>query len=132
MNTRTVVKDAKTSIPGFIEMYDSSMDRGLIDGDSGLHTVFSVVLVPLLKKAIETMSKDANIIFMFIEQMAQSKDDDICDVLDFTILEELCDAYDDTTLMPMMGEATKEAQKNVRKYILGPSNYQLFLDKNAG
>ena len=48
-----LIDNAKAFIPEFRTRYDEQIQADLIDKASGVHTVFSVVFVPLLQDSIK-------------------------------------------------------------------------------
>ena len=92
-----------------------------IDGDDGMHVLFGMVVAPFIVKLVDGHA-DSKLqkAFDFFEKMEQTKDPMICEVLEFTILEDFisrgkefvdqCKAY--------MGPETKESYESVAKYMI--------------
>ena len=52
--------------------------------------------------------------------MEKSSDARVCEVAEFTIIEELCDEFTDNVLFGVLMKESRQAVKNVRRYIAGP------------
>lgn len=60
-----------------------------VEPSDGMHIVFGMVVVPFLLELLsQNESEKLNIAFDFFEQMANSKDVLISEVLEFTVLED--------------------------------------------
>lgn len=60
----------------------------------------------------------------FLEQMEASNDVHVQEVVAFTIVEELCDKYDDIELEILFQNLTKKTLREVRTYISGDEYYE--------
>jgi|LSQX01.1.fsa_nt_gb hypothetical protein len=121
MNYDNLLEKAMNELPEFKEEFYRQIERDSIDTESGNHTVFSLVFVPLFCDSIkhnqpETTTKMAN----FIETMERSNDPYVQEVSSFTILEELSDLYSDEVLLPFLKSETQKSLYNIRQYI--PNN----------
>lgn len=103
----------------FGEAYKAACQKDVIDEASGPHTVFSLVFVPLLLSAID--AKDDNLIqelVVILEKMITSSDQDVCEVAEFTVLEELCDELNDDVLNAVLLEQSQKSLKIIRRYVI--------------
>lgn len=109
-------------IPQIKTKYEKELSRGiLLAKDSGMHTVFSVVFVPVLKDAINNKNISLiNQLLTFLDKMETSGDSDVAGVCEFTVLEEILDEYDDKEIVPYFSEYSElfEAYKAIRRYII--------------
>lgn len=121
MKYEEIIGLARAEIPEFEKAYIKEVELDNIDDNSGVHTVFSFVFVPLFKKAInENDSELANRMALFLEKMESSGVQWVSEVVEFTVLEELCDEYNDDVLEKYFLPETTLALREIRKYILGP------------
>lgn len=119
MDYDNIVKTAQMEIPEFAKAYDLEFEKDNIDLDSGPHTVFSFVFVPLLEKAISDGNRDlAQRLCGFLEKMECSGNSDVAEVVEFTVLEELCDDYRDADFKEYLLPETKLALQAIREYIV--------------
>ena len=124
MKYEEVIELARAEIPEFEKAYIDELRLDNLDENSGVHTVFSFVFVPLFKKAIEENNSElANRLALFLEKMESSGEPLVSEVAEFTVLEELCDDYTDEVLEKYFLTETKLGMKEIRKYILGPEWY---------
>lgn len=109
-------------IPQIKTKYDKELERDiLIAKDSGMHTVFSVVFVPVLKEAINMKNEPLiNQLLSFLDEMETSGDSDVAEVCEFTVLEEVLDDFEDKELVPYFRNYKElfEAYKAIRRYII--------------
>jgi len=117
MNYNTIVQETINEIPEFGESYTISLEKDDIDSESGPHTVFSFVFVPLLKKAMTNNKELVERMYAFLEKMECSGNSDVAEVVEFTVLEELCDEYRDSELEVYLQPETRLALKAIRKYM---------------
>lgn len=120
MSYETIIRETIDRLPEFAEAYNYAFKKDDIDAESGPHTVFSFVFVPLLEDA---MTKDKNLakrMFDFLEEMECSGDSNVAEVVEFTVLEELCDRYRDEEFDEFLGQETRLSREAIRGYILGP------------
>lgn len=76
-------------------------------------------LIGLVKIVIKNNSALADKISAFVEDMEKSKDPYVAEVAEFTVLEELCDEFDDKDISIYIYPETAKALKNIRGYITG-------------
>ena len=72
---------------------------------------------PLLKKAMTNNKELAERMYAFLEKMECSGNSDVAEVVEFTVLKELCDEYRDSELEVYLQPGTKLALKAIRKYM---------------
>lgn len=109
---------SKDYIEEFKKQYLIEIEKDNIDEESGPHTVFSLVFNPILFYAIRNNEKALiNKMFEFIEQLETCGDSSVAEVVEFTILEELADEFDEKDVIKYMGVETKEAYKQICNYI---------------
>ena len=117
MDYETLIKETKVALPEFAAAYDKEVEKDNIDLVPGPHTVFSLVFVPMLKKAIMEDEALTRRMCSFLEKMECSGNSDVAEVVEFTVLEELCDNYHDAEFANYLGPETKLALKAIRGYI---------------
>ncbi len=92
-----------------------------VNAADGMHMVFGVVVIKYLIDNIKEAEEEiVDKIFGFFEKMAQSEDAMVCEVLEFTILEELA-SLDKKTFeycKKKMGKETLESCKTIEEYIV--------------
>lgn len=120
MDYENLVQVAKEEISEFHSAYSEAIQKDDIDENSGVHTIFSMVFVPLFRKALDS-GNDSLVqrMALFVEEMETSQDVHVQEVAGFTVLEELCDEYDAATLESVMLDNTKNTLRDIRKYIIG-------------
>lgn len=117
MNYNTVVEMANRELPEFKKEYENALSMDLVDDTLGAHSVFSLVFVPLLVESIKSNNILACRLFDFVEKMESCGDSEVAEVVEFTILEELCDLFDDSEIIDFLGDETKDALNSIRKYM---------------
>lgn len=113
----TLLTTAINELHGFKEKYEAEIGYDTLDAESGMHTIFSFVFVPILSDAISKDEKLTKQYFDFVEQMETSDDVLVQEVCEFTILEALCDEFEDVEIERYLGNVTKESFNCIRKYI---------------
>lgn len=113
-----LVLHARNTLGEFEKQYQKELRKDSIDGESGAHTVFSLVFVPLLEKALRTDDSLAKTFFDYIELMETEGDQHVSEVAEFTVLEELLDNVKGTEFKQYMGPNTLEAYRQIRRYII--------------
>ena len=113
----TLLTTAINELHGFKEKYEAEIGCDTLDAESGMHTIFSFVFVPILSEAISRDEELAKQYFDFVEQMEASDDVLVQEVCEFTILEELCDEFKDAEIERYLGKVTKDGYNCIRKYI---------------
>ena len=118
INYNNLIYIAAENIDEFKKQYLVELERDNIDKDSGVHTVFSLVFNPILFNAIKHNDEALiNKMFKFMEEMEICGDTYVAEVLEFTILEELADEFDESELTKHMLPETKLAYEQISKYI---------------
>ena len=118
MKYADLLEEALLQLPKFKKQYEEDLLAGNIDADDGMHIVFCEVFMPVLHDLIdEKDSVSVNNFFSFVEKMENSGDPLVAEVAEFTGLEDLCDNYNDKDFLGYLGENTKDALKQIRKYI---------------
>lgn len=113
----TLLTTAVNELQGFKKRYEYEIERDTLDEETGMHTIFSFVFVPIISDAIKKDEDLARQYFGYMEKMELSEDALVQEVCEFTILEELCDEFNGVELEGYMGEATKDAYNLIRRYI---------------
>lgn len=119
MNYNNLITDACNEFNEVKFLYTVELEKDNLDSESGPHTVFSFVFVPLLKNAIKNNDFLAMKMFKYLEKMENSKDINVSEVAEFTVLEEIADDFSDEEIVPYMGPKTLEAFNLIRRYIKG-------------
>ncbi len=118
MKYDNLVKEALRQLPSLKLQYKESVDLGTIDENDGPHIVFDQFFLPIIHKAIDegnvALLRD---FFLFVEGMEISNDPLIAEVVEFTILEDLCDNYADSKFEMYLGKETRAALRDIRMYI---------------
>lgn len=114
----SLLREALDAIPEFKKEYEEQLSKKLFDDEAGLHIVFGYAFASLLVDAIKKNKPLAKRMFDFVERMSLSADRDVQEVCDFSILEVVCDEYEDNDFWDIIGESTKEGVKATRKYIV--------------
>lgn len=119
MTYETLIHDACDEFEEFRNAYNNALANNDIDVDSGNHTVFSVVFLPLLCDAINKGSTNTEKYFDFMEKMETCGDPRVAEVCEFTVLEELCDEYDNKTMLNLLQKTreTLQAYNCIRNYV---------------
>lgn len=120
MTYETLLNEAIDRVPGFLARYNKELQDDSLDNESGMHTVFSFVFVPLFTEAIQEQTDTVQDYAAFLEDMEKSHDVHVREVCDFTVLEELCDDLTDDQLKLVLGKEALESSKFIREYIRGP------------
>ena len=95
--------------------------KAAADVSDGMHIMFGMVVVPFVIKLIEEENEiKLKMAFDFFEQMSLSKDSLICEVVEFTILEDLISRGQDIVdkCKIYMGKETLECCRAVEKYMM--------------
>jgi len=88
----TLYRDFIEKIPESEDYCSLKAKEHLIDDSTGIHVVFGMVIVPYILELAEAKNNyGLQKIFEFLEEMAESEDVKVREVLDFTILEQLAD-----------------------------------------
>ena len=120
MHYEMLYQDFQNNIPDCRSFCYNKEKDNLIDSDSGIHTIFGMVIVPyIMKKIREKDDITVKKIFAFMENMAICKDVRVREVLDFTILEQLIDDGDNRLdhIKKYMGANTLENCEEIEKYL---------------
>ena len=113
-----LLSEALKALPEMKEEYDKLISQDEIDKNSGMHIVFDYTLIPIILRSVKDNNKAIlKICFQFIEQMASSEDRLVGEVCDFSILERLNDELDDSVLLPLLGEKSKENFYDIKQYM---------------
>lgn len=116
INYDSLIENACNEFPKVRELYSVELKNDSIDFDSGVHTVFSLCFVPVLKEAILNDAL-AQRMFDYLEKMEISEDNLIGEVDEFTVLEEILDDFELNKLRKYMGKFTIEAATLINRYI---------------
>lgn len=118
MNGKDLIKTAIEELPEFKDEYEKQLAEGYIDTEAGLYIVFEYVLDPLVIEAVKSKdSEKCRRFFDFIERMAESDDDEVIGVTDFAIMERLRDEFEESELVPHLGEHSMESYNQVGTYM---------------
>lgn len=123
MKYENLYKDFLEAVPECKKFCAEKEEENLLDDESGQHILFGLAVVPYIKEA--ALKKDGEVldkIFEFMERMALAEEDDvkICEVLDFTVLENIQDENDEiyNECKKHMRKNTLEDLERVAEYIL--------------
>jgi hypothetical protein len=106
-----------------LEAYNAEIKKDSINDKSGMHTVFDIVFVPLLVDAIKNSDKMlVDRLVRIIEDMEQSEDILVQEVSGFTIIEALCDEFNDNILNNVLLPESRRTMQKIRAYIPGSNN----------
>lgn len=119
MNYNNLITDVCNEFNEIKTLYTIELEKDNLDYESGPHTVFSFVFVPLLKNAIKNNDILAKKMFKYLEKMENSEDLHVSEVAEFTVLEEIADNFSDEEVVPYMGAKTLESFNLIRRYIKG-------------
>ncbi len=92
-----------------------------VDEEDGMHILFGMVVFPFISKLVEDGENEKlKRVFDFLEQMASSKDSRICEVLEFTILENIITSGKDflNICKPYMGSETGKSCEYIERYLM--------------
>ena len=118
MKYADLLEEALLQLPEFKKQYEKDLLAGNIDADDGMHIVFCEVFMPVLHNLInEKNNVSLNNFFSFVEKMENSEDPLVAEVAEFTVLEDLCDNYEDKDFLKYLGKNSKEALKQIRIYM---------------
>ena len=90
MEYNELYKDFRKIIPECIDFCSMKERENLLDANDGIHIFFGMVIVPYFIYLVDT-NQDilAKKVSSFFENMANSEDIKVQEVLDFTVLEQL-------------------------------------------
>lgn len=118
MNYNNLVSDMLNRFPELKFEYEKLLSEGLLDADSGVHTIFSVLFNPRLIREIENRSALSFRMMEFVADMDDSDDRLVGEVAQFTVLEEVCDEFGDDTIGVYFNESHfDDSRKQIRRYI---------------
>ncbi len=118
MRYERLITEMLSVLPEVKARYDNDVLSGRIDTDDGPHIVFNEVFMPLLYQAIDDKSIVLlRSLFSFVEQMEKSNDSLVSEVAEFTVLEGLCDNYNNNEFYNYLGDETKKALDQIRMYL---------------
>lgn len=122
MEYENLYKDFLEAVPECKKFCAEKVKENSLDDESGQHILFGLAVIPFIKQA--ALNKDEivlNKIFEFMERMALAENEDvkICEVLDFTVLEQIQDEVDEiyNECKKHMRENTLEDLERVSEYI---------------
>ena len=123
MRYETLVDDCFVELPEYYKIYRGQEENGLIDGETGAHVIFGIIIVPMLIQLFYEEEKNRELIkrtFDFFEKMAKSEDIKIYEVLDFTVLESIVDQGKNLLkrAKAYMGAETLEDCQKIELYFL--------------
>ena len=122
MEYNMLLSDFLDLFPEDREQLQSNAKQLDIDETDGMHVAFGMIVVPYVKSLLRTNNNETKIrkAFDFFEEMAISGDALVCEVLEFTVLEDfisqgniflnLCKRY--------MGKQTLESCLSVERYMM--------------
>ena len=120
MNKDNVLKCYLKKVPEIQEQFLKQCKENLIDDTDGAHVVWSLGLVPCIIDLIKDYEKNKDILertFDFFEEMALSDDNEVRELLLYSVLEKLGDDKEIlATSMRHMGKATIEYSKKVENF----------------
>ena len=95
MNYNNLVSEMLSRFPELNLEYEKLLSGNFLDANSGVHTVFSTLFNPRLMREVERRSALSFRMMAFVAEMDNSDDRLVGEVAEFTVLEELCDEFED-------------------------------------
>lgn len=115
---KNLIKTAMAELPEFKEEYEKQIAEDIIDDETGLHIVFEYAFDPLVIEAVQSKDTEkCKRFFDFIEKMAESRDDDVMEVTDFSVMERLIGDIGKAELVKHLGKYSMESFEQVGQYM---------------
>lgn len=111
MNYENLYDEFKTVVPEGSAFYEEKEEENDLDETDGQHIYFGEVVVPYIRELLKS-NEDEKLkkVFAFLEEMEKDKDPKVCEVVEFTVLEQLSDNKEELEkLKPYMGPETRKA-----------------------
>ena len=119
INHEVLIEEAKRAIPAFAEEYEKMISKDTIDAESGLHTVFSLIFVPMLLEAAKKNDREAlSPMISFIERMIAEGDEDVVNVCEITVIEESFEELTRKQIYKILGTETRKSVDYARQFML--------------
>lgn len=103
--------DFKKLFPENEESFRQSEKDNYVEDSDNPHIPFGSVVVPYIRELLKSNEGEKlKKVFAFLEEMEKDKDPKVCEVVEFTVLEQLSDNKEELEkLKPYMGPETREA-----------------------
>lgn len=103
--------DFKKLFPENEESFRQSEKDNYVEDSDNPHIPFGSVVVPYIRELLKNNEGEKlKKVFAFLEEMEKDKDPKACEVVEFTVLEQLSDNKEELEkLKPYMGPETREA-----------------------
>lgn len=124
MHYNTLVEELFSCIPELKNVYEATAEQNLIDNKTGNHVVFGVIITPYIVELLKNQTEKNKItlkkFFSFFERMANSNDSKICEVLEFTVIENLIEEGKEILCLAhdYMLDATRESSSIIERYFI--------------
>lgn len=119
MKYDTLISDMLDMFPDLCTEYKKMLMDDVLDKDSGKHIVFSYLFNPRLIAEIKKKSDLAIKMMNFVAEMENCKDQFVAEVAEFTVIEELCDEFNDSEIDIYFRDlGLDETRKRIREYII--------------
>ena len=103
--------DFKKLFPENEELFRKSEKDNYVENSDNPHIPFGSVVVPYIRELLKNNEgEQLKKVFSFLEEMEKDKDPKVCEVVEFTVLEQLSDNKEELEkLKPYMGPETRKA-----------------------
>lgn len=119
MNYNNLVSEMLSRFPELNLEYEKLLSGNFLDANSGVHTIFSTLFNPRLMREVERRSALSFRMMAFVAEMGNSDDRLVGEVAEFTVLEELCDEFEDEMINVYFDDLNfSESRKQIRQYIV--------------
>ncbi len=121
MKYETLYNDFIDLFPSKKAKLEEYAKKASADPSDGMHIMFGMVIIPFLLDLLNDNDQSSlKVAFSFFEQMEESNDQMILEVLEFTVLENIVSKGKNisTKLTSYMGRKTLESFYTIEKYLL--------------
>ncbi len=118
MKYEELYKDFISLFPDDKPFFDDLCKKNAVDDTDGTHIQFAYVIVPYIRKIVKESPEKAKKAFEFFEEMEKTRNSEIAEVLEFTVLETLLndEPYNFDVYVPYLGKETEEAAHAVARW----------------
>lgn len=82
-------KKFQNEFPELNDILNSISEERNVDEEDGMHVIFGMVVTEVIAQLIESNNSEELLkVFSFLEKMANSNDTKICEVLEFSLIED--------------------------------------------
>ena len=119
MKYETVLSELLATVPEIEPIVREKMLAEDIAEEDGMHIIFSFIIFPLLREWGRTDKHTADKVFAFFENMANSDDTAVLEVLDFSVLEPIADMDESerTIIEKYMKAETIDQYQSIRDHM---------------